>query len=578
VTETERLARQVAGLTFLGLAALGVLAILGFYAERLTVPLPLFAADEAAYLLHALYPDPVVARNPYVAGVVNGAHLSVIRAVFEAGLPLVVGDRIVNLTAYLAGLLALWWASVKRTAVPVPGELGLALLLLAVGFPYYRFAASNLAEGLFVGVFAALILVTRRWWRSRPLVHAALAGTLGAVLVLVKPNGVAELAALGAVGVLDALMAKEDAAQDWRRLPVRIVVFALAFFTVGNLIQWQADEPVAHAWSFFVGPIYGATIAATAPKGAAALGALGVAAMTSASAVLAGAPAVVGLSDLWRRWRAAPKAAKGTRFEAEGGDLAFLLVLVSLLATIAMVGVFTMKVASTAGETLRVWGRYFEFFAPMLWLTAAPALARGLGGRTAAAAAAVTFAGLAGLLACFRAGIVLFPWDASVLTAFFQADPVRAPLNFALPLRALSILAVLLAGAAYAARLKPAFVGLALTLALGGLSTWLDGAWDGPLVAQRAAFNRDMAAIRPRLLAESDVTVLSPDVNETHLAFLLLDARPHVVAGPPDQAPAADLQGATAVIVSGPATPPGGPWTPAFRGEQLTLYQRAAQP
>ncbi|MBS0363315.1 MAG: hypothetical protein JSR98_18215 [Proteobacteria bacterium] len=567
------LARRIGPAVFLGVAALGVLAILGFYAQRLSVPLPLFAADEVTYLLHALYPDEVVARNPYVASANNGVHLSVIRAVFAAGLPVVIGDRIANLAAYLIGLLALWWASVKRTPVPVPGELGLALLLLAIGFPYYRFAASNLAEGLFVGVFAAFVLVTRRWWRSRPLIHATLAGALGAALVLVKPNGVAELGALLAVGVVDAILTRE--ASDWLRLPVRLVFFAVAFFLVGNLIQWQADEPIAQPWRFFISPTYSATMAVTPPKGAAALAGLGVLTMVSASALLAGAPAVIGLADLWRRWRAAART-NGGGFDAEGGDLAFLLVLGSLAATIAMVGVFTMKVAIAPGETLRIWGRYFEFFIPMVWVTAAPALARGLGGRTAAACAVVTFLGLASLLVGFRAGIVLFPWDASELTAFFQADPVRAPLNFALPLRALSILAVLLAGAGYAARLKPAFVGLALILVLGGLSTWLDGVWMGPLVTRRLAFEHDIEAIRPRLLPVGDLVFLSPNANQTHLAFLTLDARPHVVLGPPDQAPPGELASAGAAIVAGPETPPGGPWSLAYRGQMLSLYQRAA--
>jgi hypothetical protein len=310
---------------------------------------------------------------------------------------------------------------------------------------------------------------------------------------------------------------------------------------------------------------------AIVPAGASRFAGLQVLSMISASAVLAGAPAVVALSDIWRRWRAA-----GGRLVAEGADLAFLLILGSLFATVAMVAIFAMKVASTPGETLRLWGRYFEFFAPMIWLTAAPALARGLGGRTAAACAVVTFAGLAGLLIAFRSGIVLFPWDASVLTAFFQADPVRAPLNFALPLRAISVLAVLLAGAAYAARLKPAFVGLALILVLGGLSTWLDGVWEAPMIAQRADFDRDFKAIEPRLPPAGTVVFISPDANETHLAFLLLGARPRVVTGAPAETPPDQLADAAAVVVSGPQAPPGGPWTAALKGPALTLYERAA--
>ena len=52
-------------------------------------------------------------------------------------------------------------------------------------------------------------------------------------------------------------------------------------------------------------------------------------------------------------------------------------------------------------------------------------------------------AGLAGLLASLQAGIVLFPWDAGILTAFFRPDPVRAPLPTVMPYLALAVGAVL---------------------------------------------------------------------------------------------------------------------------------------
>ena len=80
-------------------------------------------------------------------------------------------------------------------------------------------------------------------------------------------------------------------------------------------------------------------------------------------------------------------------------------------------------------------------------------------------------AGLAGLIVCLHGGIVLFPWDASVLTAFFHNDPVRAPLGLKTPYEALAALATVLAAGAIALRLRPALAGLWLTLALGVLST-----------------------------------------------------------------------------------------------------------
>ncbi len=185
---------------WLGAAACIALAILGFYASRLLMPLPIYASDEGAYLIRAIYPDPMVALNPSVAPVNNGMHLSVIRAVYAMGAPLIVGDRLANAAAYLLGLLLLWRASTVR----LPRADQIALLLIAVGFAYYRFAFSNLAEGLFVSVLALLCVATGRWYRTRPLVHALLAGVLAAALVLVKPNGMATIAAMAVLAALDA--------------------------------------------------------------------------------------------------------------------------------------------------------------------------------------------------------------------------------------------------------------------------------------------------------------------------------------------------------------------------------------
>ena len=544
------------------LAACAALAILGFYASRLFIPLPIFAGDEAAYLIRAIWPDDIVAADRFVVPLNNGVHLSVIRAVYATGAPFIVGDRLVNGAAYLGGLALIWRAGAAR----LPRGEQAALGLIAVGFPYYRFAFSNLAEGLFVGVLALLCLVTARWYRSRPIAHAVAAGAIAAALVLVKPNGVAAVAALGAVAVLDAAVSG-----GWRRLPLRALLFAGVFFTVGNLIQWGAEEPAAHPLAFFVGDFYGDTLAMGAPPHVAAIAALALGSMVSAVALLAGAPILIGLGDLIGRWR----ARRGS-FEAEGIDLVFLLLVLSAAATLVMVTVFVTKIAWTPSETHRLWGRYFEFFVPLLWLAAAPALARPVGARTRWACVAAMLAGLVGLLASFGAGIVLFPWDASALTGFFQPDAVRAPLNATIPYRALAGAASLLAAAAIAWRARPAPAGLGLILALGALSTQLDHAWMGPILLQRAALERDIRAIRTTLPPKGDIVLLAPDANDGHLAFLRLDARPRVFLGPPGQTPASDMTGAQVVVVAGPETPQGGPWVRTFKGEDLSVFQPAA--
>jgi hypothetical protein len=546
-------------------AAAIALAILGFYVARLTVPMPLFAADEAAYLIRALYsPQVVDTLNPYVAAANDGVHLSVIRAVYALGAPLVVGDRLVNAAAYLGGLILLWRVMAAGTARGVQ----LALLLLAIGFPYYRFAFSNLAEGLFVGVLVLLCVATGRWYRSRPLVHAVLAGALGAVLVLVKPNGVASLAALGAVAVLDAAVSG-----GWRRLPVRVLLAAVVFFVLGNLIQIAAQEPAEHPLAFYVSSVYGALVALTPRPHDILLGVIGLAAMTCASAVLAGSPVVIGLADLVGRWR----ADRG-KFTADGRDLIFLTLVLALGATVVMAAVFTTKVASTPGETGRLWGRYFEFFAPMVWIAAAPALGRPVGRGTALAAGGVMLAGLTGLLVCLHTGIVLFPWDAGALTAFFHVDPVRAPIGVTTPYQALAALATVLAAGAIALRLRPAQAGLWLTLALAVLSTELDRTWEAGLIGHRTALARDVAKIAPALPRTGEVLLLAPDANDGHLGFLGLDARAQVILGPAGDAPPEALARAVAVVTAGGERPPGGPWTRLYQGGELSLYRPGAAP
>ena len=210
-----------------GLAAVGVLA---FYAGRLYLPLPIFASDEAAYLLHALYPPEVMARNPLVAVATNGVHLSLIRAVYATGAPMVQGDRIVDAVAYAGGLLLLWRAGTRG----LDATTRLALLILALGFPYWRFAASNLAEGPFVGVLVLLAprasgagTAAGRWRR------AVLIGAPG------RGPGAGEAEWRGLALALAAAVAAIDAGlrRDRRRLPLQIALFG------GGVLRRRQPDP-----------------------------------------------------------------------------------------------------------------------------------------------------------------------------------------------------------------------------------------------------------------------------------------------------------------------------------------------
>ena len=547
-------------------AAAVTLAILGFYASRLAMPQPIFAGDEATYLIRAMYTPAQVARYPLVAAVSNGLDFSVIRALYYVGAPLVVGDRIVNAAAYLGGLLLVWQASVRG----LPRRDQALMALIALAYPYYRFAFSDLVEGLFVGVLAVFCLATGRWMRSRPFVHAAAAGVIGAAMVLVKPNGIAEVGALAALMVFDTVVLDAKDGGAWRRLPARLMLFAATFFAAGNLIQWGAEERIGGPWTFFVGAFYHAALTQAPASQGWAMAAFGLAAMVASMALLAGPPLVVGLAEVWTGWRAAPG-----RFKADSRQLIFLLLVLATGATLVMTALFIREITGGPNEIQHLWGRYFEFLIPLLWLAAARPLAQPLGRRMAIACAGVMLAGLIGLLVCFDAGETVFPWDAASLLAFFHPDPVRANLGVTVPYRLLAALGGVTALAAIALRARPAAAGVGLFLAVGVLSTHLDHAWLGPLVAQRTALDRDIRAIHAALPSNGDVMLLAPEVNEAHLVFLGLEARPRVLLGPPGEAQAALVTLSSVVVVAGPDAPPGGPWRRILQGERLSLFRHA---
>jgi len=547
------------------LAAAVVAAILAFYAVRLLVPLPIFAADAGPYLIHAIYPDEITVRDPYLTAITNGTHLSLIRMAWRigaaTGTSFILIDKVINAGLGLGGLLALWWASTRRVA---PREQ-VALLLLALGFAYYRFTSCNLAEGPFVGALALVCLVTRAWYRRWPVLHAVAAGVACALLVLCKPHGVATVAAMGAVALLDAALTRA-----WPRFALRTAVFAVVFLAAGNLIQLAAQEPVAHPWAFWMSGFYEGALGAQTPAGALpfALQTLGI--NLFAAMVLAGAPVVLCLDEIADRWRA-----EGRAFALRDRDLVFLLLLGALLATLVMVAIFATKVAGTQSETYRLWGRYFEFFAPMLWIAAAPVLARKPAPGVAITAGAVTLVGLAGLLGLLQRGWIVLPWDSAVLTAFFAPDPQRANLVLPIPLRGLAAAASLLAAGGFALRARPAYVGAALLLTLSGLSTWLDQVWLGDMARRRTVLEHDLKAILPALPPEpARVVLITPDPNVGHLGFLELKAQPYVIIADPQGPLTSELADAAAVVASGD-TAPAGAWTAVYRGHEVSLWRPA---
>ncbi|HVI30832.1 hypothetical protein [Phenylobacterium sp.] len=543
------------------LAVVALACVLGFYLNRVFAPLPLYAGDEGAYLIRALYPPEAAAKDPAVPELANGFYFLVARLVRALSFHYLPWLRLIGLVAYIGGVLLVWRATTP--ALPRPERL--TFLLLALAFPYYRFVVTALPEGLYVLLLALLAWATAGLYRRRPLVHAGLAGALCAALVLTKPHGLAVVAGLAALIVLEGLSARRPGLAG-----LRLAVSGAVFLAAGNAIQALAHQPVASPLRFFVGPFYDAALSGAPAPGAFGLAALAAAGMAATVALFAGPPIVAGVLDIAQRRRAGQR-------EAEGTDLVFVLLLLSLAATVAMVTVFAFKISVSPGETKRIWGRYFEFFVPLLWLAAAPSFARLAGRRPVGlASAGVMLAGLAGLYACFAAGVVLYAWDGGALTAFFKPHPERALITVRLPYREIATALTLAAAAALALKMRPGRVGAAYVLALAVVSTQLDDFWIGPMAGTRAEFAAEVRGAGALLSQGAGRgAIFVKDNNDAHLSFLALDGQVQIAMAPPEgvDAAAAAPYGRIVTVRDLPG-PPG--WRPIYQGWQLKVWEKGS--
>lgn len=536
------------------------MAVLAFYANRIFMPLPIFAGDEGAHLLLGRYSQEVLGRTPFAPDLNNSLYLRLVGALHDLTAYDLPWLRFIGLSAYLTAL-----GLVAVSAQGADAKTRWLLLLLAVAFPYYRFVVTALPEGLYVLGLAVICLVTAKLLPTRPALHGLLAGGLAAGLALIKPQGVAVASALIALVMIDAFLRR----QAWRGLAWG-ALFAAGFFATGNGIQALSGQPIVHPALFFLGGFYRGALSATSVPGALDLALLSALGMVSGVLLLAGAPLAAGAAHGLRTLRRRePRQGLG------GSEVVFLLLALSLAATLVMVAAYAAKVAVDPAETRRLWGRYFEFFVPLLWLASAPywiqPVSRGV--RWASLAAAIL--GLAGLLACFRAGVVLFPWDATALTAFFAPDAARAPTGFAIPFRTLAVGATLALIACLAMwRGHPVRPWLAYVAALGLLSTTLDRIWVGPMVAERDAAARELAAATVMIEARpGPVAIMALVNNEAHLGLLGLDGAGTVLPAGEPRSPA-DLAGYRHLVVMAPAAAPVG-WRAIFSGRQVALLERS---
>lgn len=554
-----------------GLLALVMLGVLFVYASRIFLDLPLYPAAEGGYLISALYGKALPGHPdllPDVQGLNNTAFFLIVRASTYVTQDLLVWLRVFGACAYFAGLL-LVYRSLRTADGQSPP---LSFLLLALAFPYYRFAFAALPDGWFVGVLGLLVLATARAYLSRPILHAIAAGALCAALVLLKPQGLAVSITVLILALLDVLLGRRDI----RVFIGRVVVFSTVFLAAGNLILLLAGQPIVSPFAFLFS---GQELAAmgeemTTQTLTAMVRAL--APLLSAFLLLAGVPALAGLLRIEMRWRWLTVRKLGP-FRLERQEVAFLFVLTSLIVTLATTAAFGLA------EPHRILGRDFELFAPILWLTAAPFIAefdRDDARWWRTAMGLVVAVGVAGLAICLYGGALALPWDTAALNAFFRPDLRHLDLAPAVPYFALASVATLAAGAAMAFTAWPTQrIWLTFFVALAALSTLVDTAWERSMRPARATLGAELRQA-DRIVAQrlGGVAVITQDTNMAHQVFLGLRGRPQAVLSGQDAArPAGRLAEADTVVAVG-VHPPINNWRPVFQGKALQVFERASPP
>ena len=513
---------------------------------------------ESGHLIHALYATTLAARPdllPQVQELQDTGFALIIRAVTYGTQNLLPWLRILSALAYFGGLL-LAYLSVERN---LERRQAVGVLLLAIAYPYYRFAFAALPDGWLIALMGLVIFTTSRLYTTRPSVHAILVGALAGVMVLFKPQGLALAGAFAVLAVIDLGLGR----RNLRVFAGRITAFTAGFLAGANLLQLLANQPVSEPLTFYLGGRFDAFLNGQLSPSAWIVGARALVVMVAASMLLAGPPVLTGLLRVEMRWG----WSRGRlRFSLEPQEATFLLTLLTFLGVLLITAILSMT--DVAGGPNRTWGRHFEGLIPLLWLTAAPFIgefdrAAGRWWRIAMAVAPVI--GLAGLAGCQLDGARPQAWEAAALTAFDLDHPIYA---------AAAALTVIAAGLAMGLTAWPASrIWLALFVALGLLSTGRDVTWERSGALGRKSVSAELTtadAIVSR--RPGGVAMIARDSATARLAFWRLRARPEAMFEQPTTANLANVD----TVVGVGARAPGADWRTLFHGGSVGIYARGA--
>lgn len=525
------------------------------YVDRVFLDAPVYAGAESGHLIEALFGGTLSAR-PGLFPDLDAAHTPafslLIRGATYLSHNLLQWMRVGGGLAYLAGIGMVLLAG-RRS---LTRERAAIFLLLALAYPYHRFAMAVLPAGWTAGLVGLTALLTARIFFTRPVLHASACGAIAGLLTMMGPHGLALAAAFAAVTIADLLLGRRDV----KVAGVRLAVFALALPASADLVLLLAGLPLTRPFTAFVDPAY-LTLGQAAASAPARLAAeRAVVAIAAASLMLAGAPLLTGLLRIELRWR---WTRTRERFHLEPQEAMFLLLATMLVATAATTALSAM---ADRADPSRLWGRQFEFLIPMLWLAAAPFIGefeRGGGRWWRLAVGASVVLGLGGVLACLATGVQVRPWDTAALAPFARDVPLATPVAAGLVIAAAVALAVLRAPIALP------WIGCLVSLSL--LAAYLDVVAAAPAGAEREALAAETAVADALVGARSGgVALAAPDLARAKLIYWRMRARPEVVVAGSAPVPLRGVE----TLVSGRADRPGPGWRPLFRGRQISVFVR----